>query len=210
MWGKNFISQMVATATNSAVKLWVWPSIAPLVGTVIGWYEGVSFFYLWVGGVLAAAGGAGFLVWLEQWKGLNRVENKLSITKIRTLPIGKPGDLRGIRLGVQLKNHAHFPVDFKVTGMRSSMDFMGDKTVHSPNKERQRSAFVIPPNEEWWVDDYDIEIPNDLRGPAIAALECEMLYGKKGKLAYTMEIDRKSQLTVSDNSVEGSEDWHES
>ena len=63
VWVKRFISQMVAMATTSAVKTWVWPLVAPLVSTVIGLFEKFSLFYLWIGGVLAAAGGAGFLVW---------------------------------------------------------------------------------------------------------------------------------------------------
>ena len=59
VWVKRFISQMVAMATTSAVKTWVWPLVAPLVSTVIGLFEKFSLFYLWIGGVLAAAGGAG-------------------------------------------------------------------------------------------------------------------------------------------------------
>ena len=88
------------------------------------------------------------------------------------------------------------------------MDFGEGKTAYSPNRERHGSEFTIPPHQEWWIDDYDIEIPDDLRGSAIGKLECKMLYGKNGKLAYIIEIDRDSHFNVSNDGVDRSGDWH--
>jgi hypothetical protein len=118
---------------------------------------------------------------------VRRVEDKVVI-----------GDVKiGIKHGPAnspLRNSAHFPIDFKVTSITSSI---ADRIP----QERQfdRTQFTAAPHATRWFQDHHILIDSPPKGGALEGqLQVKLLYGKTGRLVYSLSASRRVYLYFDD------------
>lgn len=190
----------------------VLPWLVPIGVGVMGWLEEVSFFYLSVGVLLAGAAVTTWLVRIQEWTALNKVEHKLIFASMR---IGAVVDsnaerLAAIRFGFNLHNQATFPIRFKVEEMQTSMtDQNGARSFHPTKKGYEKDEFSVSPSAVGWFEDHNIPVPEQMRGSVVALMDCKVAYGKGERLDHTLRIRKKAFLHFSESGMTGGEQWYD-
>ena len=167
-----WIGQFLA---GEAIKQWLWPLLPTAGGAVIGYIQGVPWFYLYVGVAFLFAAISTGLVRFDEWLYRNKVEDKLVFRNIR---VGKGDDASGrifARLGVIMENEANFPVNLEIQDFNTSIG-----GFYPPKKDYGRRKFRIRGGGGWWYDDYDIELPAQSNSVLEGHIQCIFRYGKNG------------------------------
>ena len=180
-WGINFLAGEVA-------RIWVWPILPPIGIGLIGWIQGVPWFYLFVGsGVLFAAISTGLLRFSE-WKYRTIVQDKLVFNRVRVAKeLADDGSVKSLRLGFQLNSSAMFPVQCRVSELATQ--FM---SLFPPKKRYEEDSFIVPPQGFGWFDDHTIQVPNPPIDQSVEGqIEFRLDYGKIGHLHQSLHMRKK-------------------
>ena len=180
-WVVNFLAGQVA-------RVWVWP-ILPLIGVgLIGWIQGIPWFYLFVGsGVLFAAISTGLLRF-DEWRYRTIVQDKIVFDKVRVAKgLAHSGSVKSVRLGFQLTNAAMFPIQCRVSKLATQ--FMDS---YPPKKRYEEDTFIIPSRGFGWFDDHTIVVPIPPRDQSVnGQIEFHLDYGKTGRLDQSISMSKK-------------------
>ena len=191
MWRK--IGRWAASAlVGQAAQIFVWPLLPPVGVGVMGWLQGIPWFYLAVGIMLAFAAGITWLVQFDQWRYRNTAANKLLFHSAR---INRTQDELGrataVSIGVNLQSTALFPIRIRIAEMNTQY-----RDHYPPRREYENREMTIQPYGYGWFDDFYIDIPIQEEGAHVAYLQCQIEYGKPGRLSHSLVIRQKLFVTI--------------
>lgn len=151
------LQRLTIEALWEATRTWILPFAIPAVGAVMGWFQDIPLFYLYVSVVVMFASACTGLARFSEWRYENRVEDKLIFHNIRvTIERNANGKVGFIKLGFIVHNSAKFPIQFRVEKLNSQ--FMED---FPPKKEIKRDGLTVAPGNVGWFDDEAI-VPTTL------------------------------------------------
>ncbi|MEQ8584499.1 MAG: hypothetical protein RLO01_04160 [Thalassobaculaceae bacterium] len=175
-----------------AIRSWIWPPLFAAAVAVIGWFENLPWFYIFVGSSLGFAGLATGLLRIDEWIRRNRAENKLLFENIRVLGIldQENDKTSAIRFGFQLLNKAVFPIECKVIKVDSSL--AGE---YPPKKTFQKTVYDVSEGMSFFFDDYNIDLSKQINDKELeGSISFIVRYGRKGRRVH--ELSKKFKIVV--------------
>lgn len=193
---KRALKWVVYHATGHLLTNWVLPFAFPVGAIVIGYAQNMPWFWIYVGAVLAAAGGMSSLIRYSDWRIRNNIADNLAFTSGRlAFECSDTGVLERIRFGVVFTNQSVFALSFRVEEMSTSLG-----SFYSPNKPRDDLVIDAPPGGIGWVDDFDISVPVKISpGWHEGHVLCKVSFGRLGALIHTLEIKQKVSVLFDHN-----------
>ena len=208
MW-RRVSKEAAAEITKEVVKYIALWAIPPGIG-VMGWLQGVPWFYVSVGVILSGAGIMTWFVQLDEWRIRNRVEHKLSYINMRIHLTQADGRVAAVKFGFHLKNTATFPIKFKIENLKSKLTVQeNNRSIYPPNKEYLNNIISISPGGIGFFDDHDIVLPQDLNGNTSAELQCKVLYGKADRFDHELELKKKTFINFVGSAISGGQHWYD-
>ena len=163
-----------------AIQIWVLPSLSVPATVLIGWLQGIPWFYVYIAaGFMFASVTIGILR-LDEWKSRRTAKDKLSFSHVRiATEVSEYGYIDSIGLGFQLTNLASFPMQFDVDEINSEL--MG---LYPPKKNFEKTSVVIPANGIGWFCDHCIKLDEVPTEPRImeGILSVNIKYGRRATL----------------------------
>ena len=192
---RKFLQGAAGWLASEFVSTWVWAPAITAVGVMIGWAQGESWFYLFVGAaVLFAAVSTGMLRFSE-WRTRSSVAHKLGFNNLRIDKIrDESGVVRALRIGAMLSNKAVFPIAYELASVSTSID-----KFYPPKMPYKKSQYTVPAGGSGWFDDHYIQIPSPRMGQVEGELTYELKYGKEGRLNNTLTINKKLFFNFREN-----------
>ena len=191
MW-RRVLKRVASTFVGEVAQIFVWPIVPPIGVGVMGWLQGVPWFYLAVGIMLAFAAGITWLVQFDQWRHRNRIADKLVLQRATT---NRRRDQHGrateISIGVHLQNNAMFPIRCRMAELNTHF-----QDHYPPRREFETRDFTIPANGNKGFTDFYIAVPPQPEGMHVGYVQCQIMYGKKaGRLSAELTVRQKVYLT---------------
>lgn len=200
-WIRRIGTSIAGSLAGEFIKTWVWPLFPTAIAVIVGWLEGVSVFYLFVGGAVLFASVSVGLLHFSLWKAMNRVEDKLTLLRVRQQPIFHPAEnvIRELRFGFTLNNSAPYPIQFKIKDLRTILTLDGvPDSIYSPNIEREDKVYTIEPQTTCSFDDYSLPVPKNFFGAARVQIHSRLSYGRGGRLDYSLQLQKMAIFSFQD------------
>ena len=196
----------VAKEVAKYIALW---AIPPGVG-VMGWLEGLPWFYVTVGVILSGAGIMTWLVQLDEWRNRKRVENKLIFRSMRIHLTQHADKVIAVRFGFDLLNTATFPIKFKMDDLKTNLKIQEvGEPLYPPKREYQTNVIETAPGALGWFYDHDIVLPKGFQGAAIAELHGKLSYGKAERFDYHLVLKKSTVVIFDGSSISGGQNWND-
>jgi len=196
--GKGWLSKITGGGVTGTISYlttnYIIPAGVPIVTGVVGWIQGVPWFYLIVGVSFVTAMVFHALVKWDEWKIRTRIENKIAF---KTVQFGNDVHGQGITVGFAIDNLANFPIDFEVFEV---MVKLGDKV---PQKEHKAGQVITMPSKGvGWYYSHAIKIENPpINGTLDGFLSYKIRYGRLKDLRHTFSQKKKITITFNEKGL---------
>ena len=187
---------------SGAIRVWLWPPLATGIAVVIGGFQQVPWFYVFVGATVIFAAVSSGLLRFDEWRDRRRVDGKLAFVSV---VVGRDIKGRGLIVGSRFQNSATFSVEFEVTEMRTKL---GNKV---PALEHKATKVTLPPAGVGWCNDNPIELADPPRpGTIEGSIEFRVNYGLPGaSLKYSLSGKKQVVAAFNDDGLLTQGSWAE-
>ena len=173
-----------------AVQAWGLPSLSVPATIVLGYFQNIPWFYIYLSAGFVFAVIATGLLRFDEWRFRVTAKDKLAFHDLRVFrTLANDGSVFAIRLGFRLRNIATFPIQFEVQEMNT--EFMN--SLYPPKKTYEKKKIFIPVNGLGWFDDYDIGLANiEKKNKTIGGyIHARLKYGRPENLNQELEFKKK-------------------
>jgi len=192
---KGWLTRQIASGGVTGIFSWltttyIIPVGIPIMAIIVGWAQGVPWFYLIIGASFITVTMLVGLVSWDEWQIRTRVENKI---RFRTVRFGNDLHGDGIVIMVEIDSLANFPIDFEVVELMVKLD---DKI---PKQEHKAGHIVeIPAMGFGWWNTHAIKIDKPPSPGVIdGSLSFTLRYGRFKNLKHT--FFQKKNIVVTFN-----------
>ena len=211
MFGR-FTKRAAEWTVGEVLRTLVLPWLVPIGVGVMGWLEGESLFYLSVGVLLAGAAVTTWLVRVQEWSALNRVEHKLLFRSAKIHLTQYEDTVVAVRFGFDLLNNAAFPIKFRVDDLKTSLKIAGSDRppLYPPKRDYATNVVATAPGAIGWFFDHHIALPKGFKGDVIAELHCDISYGKADRFDHKLDLRKNTHIAFDGSTViSGGQHWND-
>ena len=151
-------------------------------------------------GIIAIIGALTLIFQVYSWWPQHSAEHKIVFDGVLAPKVlADNGTVKGLQLGINFKNLAEFPIEYRVTKMETQ--FMG---LYPPKKPYRTKGGIIPPLGIRHFTDNSIELPPPQRNKIVEAhIDYRLEYGKpkhldhfiEGKIGKSFRYDEEGNLS---------------
>lgn len=201
---------ILALFIEEAFTAWTWPIVVTAFGTLIGLFNDIPVYYLFVGAVIILSMASSVMLNITRWRAETRVEGKLVFDAPRLqLFVDDDGRVNGMQIGVQLRNRADFPLYLTTESIETLVvdNATGNKN-YPPKLPNRNNGFSVGAGSLGWYDDPKISLTPTSVGGFTAKLRCTVRYGKKTTGTHVLNIDKRADVFVNQSRISGDPVWY--
>ncbi len=187
---------------GQVITTWLLPTVPPVIIAMIGYLQNFPLFYILIGASLAFGGISAGLLRFSEWRYFNQVEDRLIFNNVLIHHFTKKNQngilsTNGLRIGIQVKNDAMFPISFKAEKVYS--EFNG---WNPPKTKPNFQEIELPANTIGFQYDENILFLTDLKQETCqGSIDCSIIYGKPGNLKYRLRINQAVFCNFNENEM---------
>ena len=187
--------------------VWVIPALLTVGGVVMGYVQGLPWFYIYVGACVVFAFVCKGLLWFTDWRFRTTARYKLSFYDLKVSQIlSDDGSVSEIKLGFILQSSATFPIQFEIQDLDTKlMD-----GLYPPKREYKKKRIIMDPDKKGWFSDHGIKLGGgDTNNKVIeGSIYARLLYGRPGNLKHELKFRKRVFIKFNDVGKVQLVDWH--
>lgn len=190
------ITAWLAGVFASEAVIWLAVTLAAAVGAAWSNWAGLSWPWTLLVVVVCATQSVVLLCNVSEWRDRNRVAGRLTFDSGRImLDVDLNGDVYATRLGLTVRNHAPFNLQFQVTEIMTAFNGRVPMGITSPVEQ----TFEAPADGLGWFDYAPIECSPPRAQTLVGELQATLKYGRVGRLKHELRVHRVVHASFDDN-----------
>ena len=173
---------------------------------MIGYLQGIPWFYICVGATVAFAGITTGLLKFSEWK-LRAAKDKLVFHDLKiSKMLSGDGSVSAIKIGFILQNAATFPIQFEIQNLDTELM----NSLYPPKKAYDKNKVLMSPNKLGWFSDHAIPLKDIQRKNSVieGSIYTRLKYGRPENLSQELEFKKKVFIKFDDRGNVQTVDWY--